>query len=101
LFLLQLFFLVFKLNISDLYSLFFVDKLYTLSRFEFNDGFAAISYSYVNGIYPSQDLSFGIDDKLLITSIYKYDSVFYSFCNIGEVENYFALTDVTNTELLG
>lgn len=102
-FLFQLFFLVFKLEISDLYELFFFDGLVEITKIKISSQWSGLHYSFVNGVFIQQHtVMFNIDNKS-VCQLYNYDSCFFAITDFsGLFDNYFSLVgEITNTELLG
>jgi NADH-ubiquinone oxidoreductase chain 6 len=104
-FLFQLFFLVFKLNIIDLYELFFFSQFGEVTKIQLISKLSTLDYSFVNGIFSGNEFYNNFQSSgNLICQIYNYDNLFFVINNSNSslFNNYFSLvSQVTNTELLG
>jgi NADH-ubiquinone oxidoreductase chain 6 len=104
-FLFQLFFLVFKLNIIDLYELFFFSQFGEVTKIQLISKLSILNYSFVNGIFSGNEFYNNFQSSgNLICQIYNYDNLFFVINNSNSslFNNYFSLvSQVTNTELLG
>lgn len=103
-FLFQLFFVIFKLNIKDLYDLFFFNGLFELlsvKRVQDASAFNSLNYSFVNGVF-SEYYTSNIDPWVAY-ELHYYNLFFVIIKNsFNSLGNFFLyINPVTNTEILG
>lgn len=100
-FLFQIFFLVFKFDVTEIFSLFLFDGLYLVKKltiFNFFNG--SIKYSFVNGIYFNNDIV--NDTGILLFDIYSDSTICLVKDSSPALLNSLAFSaELSNTEILG
>lgn len=105
-FLFQIFFLIFKFNVVEVFNLFFYDGFFSLKKVYFESCYPSFfgNFSLVNGVHGnSVVMATTTDFKNLLLSIYKEDSIFFIFNKpfLHTPNNLNLAFELTNTELLG
>lgn len=100
-FLIQLFYYVFKFSVSDLFNLFFSPDFCYITEIRLSYSYQfPLDTCYLNGVYlsPSETL---LEGKLLLGSLYNSNLFFFVKDSFAYLNNLDFSVELTNTELLG